>query len=190
MTSSSPGGQWLPFRGHEVVPSLSHPLYTPSFHHIPRWWVQNPRHPKKFHIKIITRQLFQTNSVSSSRPVSFNWKLYLIYFLCYPTFISKLFHFITYPTGIGSWTLLLYWISFHYLFLNRILSSVHYDLWKTIELLSTSFFQIPSVIAWRRYLEKGTVQGSEKAEWQEVFSIGTYSHPKMVPGKRWGTKKV
>ena len=51
--SSSPGGQWLQFWGHDAVP-----LRTASFLLIRRFWVQIPRHPKKFHIKIIMRKLF------------------------------------------------------------------------------------------------------------------------------------
>ena len=88
---------------------------------------------KKFHIKFITRTLFQTNSVSSSQ--SFSWKLYLISFFYYQTFKSKLFHFFTIPP-----VLQLSLISF----LNPILSAVLCDLWKTIKLLFTPFLQMPS----------------------------------------------
>ena len=40
--SSRPGGQWLPFRGCDAVPSLSHHLRTTSFLLIRRSWVQIP----------------------------------------------------------------------------------------------------------------------------------------------------
>ena len=41
-TYSSPGGQWLPFRGCDVIPSLSHPLHTPSFPSYPEVLSSNP----------------------------------------------------------------------------------------------------------------------------------------------------
>ena len=48
VTYLSPGGQWLPLRGHDAVPSLSHPFCTPSILLIKRLWIQIPRHLKKF----------------------------------------------------------------------------------------------------------------------------------------------
>ena len=56
------------------------------------------------------------------------------------------------------------WLSFHYPFLNLILSAVLCDLWKTIELLSTPLRQIPSLISWRSCLEKWTAYGARNWE--------------------------
>ena len=161
VTSSSPGSQLLPFRGCDA---LSHPLGTPSFMLCRGrgFKSQDPRNI--FHIKFIMRKLSQTIYVSSIQPVSFNWKLHLISFLYYPTFKRNLFHFFTYSTGLWSCTQFLSWLSFHYPFLNPILSAILCDLWKSIELLSTPYLQIPSLIAWRRCLEKWTAYCSRSWE--------------------------
>ena len=148
MTSSSPGGQWLPFRGHDAVTSLSHPLRTPSFLPYPEVVGSNPKKPKTN----FTSNLLRENCSKQCLFLQVDWFLSfesctLLLFFNYPTFISKLFHFFTYPMGLGNCTYLLSWLSFLHFFLNSILSAVLCDLWKTIELLSTSFFQIPSLIA-------------------------------------------
>ena len=62
----------------------------------------NPNNSKIIHIKIIRRKVFQANYVSSRRLGSFNSKLHLTSFHCYPPFISKLFHFFSYPTSHGT----------------------------------------------------------------------------------------
>ena len=92
-----------------------------------------------FYIIIVSRKLIYF-FVSSSQPVSFNWKVYLSSFLYYPTFRSKLFHFFTYP----QWSWMQYLTSFlsHLttIFLNHILFAVLNGLLNN----RTSFNFIPS----------------------------------------------
>ena len=121
---------------------------------------------KKFHIKFITRTLFQTNSVSSSQ--SFSWKLYLISFFYYQTFKSKLFHFFTIPP-----VLQLYLISFLAIFPLSFPESypICCPLW-LVENHKTSLYSLPSnALTWRRCLEKYSARSWEGGLAESVIPI-------------------
>ena len=58
---------WRPvatIQGCDALPSLSHPLHTPSFPFYLEVVGKILRHLKNIHIKIITKKLFQTPYVS------------------------------------------------------------------------------------------------------------------------------
>ena len=77
VTSSSPGGQWLPFRGRDAVPSLSHPIRTSSFITSSEVVGSNTETPEKIFISNLLREnyfiqilLFQVDQFSfNSRAV-------------------------------------------------------------------------------------------------------------------------
>ena len=133
VTYSSPGGQWLPLRGHDAVPSLSHPFCTPSILLIKRLWIQIPRHLKKIshqnnYKKMIPNKLclFKLTSFLQFKSSSslHSLRIHLSLESCstslpFSPALDDVPNFFTF-------------ISFHYPFMNPILSSILYDLWKTI----------------------------------------------------------
>ena len=79
VTSSNPGGQWLPFRGHYTVPSLSGGCGFKS---------RDTR--KNFHFKFIGRKLFHTNSAFQVDQFSFKSRAVPNFFpssTCYKSYL-------------------------------------------------------------------------------------------------------